>query len=583
MKPPDDLTPLYLTGCSQPVFALLHRPPGVWRSTAVLLCPPFGWEEICSYRARHDWAARLAAAGYATLRIDLPSTGDSGGDPYDSDRLGDWSEAIAIAVRRLRELTGCDTVAAIGIGLGGLLLWKALCEGAPIDETVLWGTHRRGRSLLRELRAFARLQEGNAGEDLGQDADAGHLAVGGFVLSAETCDALEGVDIATLSPPAPLRRVLLLDRDGMSTDPRLRSHLEQHAAVFAAEPGPGFGAMTAKPHLARAPLAVFKTVERWLSPTDAEHARPRNDHGEPAETEIGRGVYESPITVAQEFGNLFGVLSRPTRGDGPDLCAVLLNAGAIRRVGPNRMWVQAARRWASIGIPTVRLDVEGIGDADGDGERLDDLAELYETGLLGQVRDTLDELQARGLGERFVLGGLCSGACWAFHCALADPRVVGALMLNPRALFWHPSLETERELRRGVLRTSSWRKVLRGDVPLKRLAEVAAKAPGAPVQLGWRAFMRRRTRRADADRLALAFDSLRDAGKPLLFLFSGDEPLHEELTRDGYLAGASRWPNLRFEELPGTDHTLRPIRAQREAHQKLDAALRRLTQNLTPA
>lgn len=590
-----DLTPLYLTAASCPLFALLHRPPGDARGTGMLLCPPFGWDEICSYRARHDWAARLAQAGYPTLRLDLPGTGDSGGDPYESDRLGAWCEAVEIASQQLRELTGCDAVAAIGIGLGGMLLWKAICEGAPIEEVVLWGVHRRGRSLLRELRAFARLQESTGEQDLEDAGESGHLAVGGFVMTQETCAALERLDLSALRPPEPLRRVLLLDRDGMRTDPPLHSHLEQNAAGFAAQPGPGFGAMTAKPHLARAPLAVFSAVEQWLGAAEVERAThpvpaAESEHTRASragaqasiqsiEADVGHGVRESTLTVAQPFGNLFAVLARPASETDPDLCAVLLNAGAIRRVGPNRMWVQAARRWAANGIPTVRLDLEGIGDADGDGERLDDLAELYETGLISQVRDALDVLQTRGLGERFVLGGLCSGACWSFHCALQDPRVVGALLLNPRALFWDPTLETERELRRGVMRTSAWRKVLRGDVPLGRLAEVAAKAPRAPLQLARRSFERQRTRSADSDRLALAFDSLRDAGKPLLFLFSGDEPLHEELVRDGYVAHASRWPNVRFEALPGADHTLRPIAAQREAHRKLDAALQSMRQS----
>jgi pimeloyl-ACP methyl ester carboxylesterase len=576
------------------LFALLHRPPGDAHGTAVLLCPPFGWDEICSYRARHDWAARLAQAGYPTLRLDLPSTGDSGGDPYDSDRLGAWCEAVTTASHQLRALDGCDALAAIGIGLGGMLLWRAICEQAPIDEVVLWGVHRRGRSLLRELRAFARLQETTGGQDLKDAGEAGHLAVGGFVMTQETCAALELMDLSSLRPPEPLCRVLLLDRDGMSTDPLLRSHLEQNAAEFAAQPGPGFGAMTAKPHLARAPLAVFEAVEQWLGATEVERATPpvattsvttyasgqdAQACAQSAEADIGHGVRESAITVPQPFGNLFAVLAQPARHTEPGLCAVLLNAGAIRRVGPNRMWVQAARRWAASGIPTVRLDLEGIGDADGDGERLNDLAELYETGLISQVRDALDVLQTRGLGERFVLTGLCSGACWSFHCALEDPRVVSALLLNPRALFWDPTLETERDLRRGVMRTSAWRKVLRGDVPRGRLVEAAAKAPRAPLQLARRSFARQRARNADSDRLTLAFDTLRDAGKPLLFLFSGDEPLHEELVRDGYVADASRWPNIRFEALPGADHTLRPLTAQREAHRKLDAALQRLTQS----
>ena len=61
-----------------PVLAFLHVPQGDPRAVAVLLCPPFGWEEDCSYRARRRWAQVLADAGYATARLYLPGSGDSG-------------------------------------------------------------------------------------------------------------------------------------------------------------------------------------------------------------------------------------------------------------------------------------------------------------------------------------------------------------------------------------------------------------------------------------------------------------------------------------------------------------------------
>jgi alpha/beta superfamily hydrolase len=33
------------------------------------------------------------------------------------------------------------------------------------------------------------------------------------------------------------------------------------------------------------------------------------------------------------------------------------------------MWVEASRRWAALGVATLRIDLEGIGDADGDAGR----------------------------------------------------------------------------------------------------------------------------------------------------------------------------------------------------------------------
>jgi hypothetical protein len=244
----------------------------------------------------------------------------------------------------------------------------------------------------------------------------------------------------------------------------------------------------------------------------------------------------------------------------PELGALLLNAGAIRRIGPSRMWVEIARRWAAEGIPTLRLDLEGLGDADGDASRFADVAELYVPQFVAQVRAAIDFLEARTTARRFALAGLCSGAYWSFHAALQDERVDGAFMLNPRMLFWDPVVDDIRDLRRGLLKPSSWRAVARGDVALARVAEVALRGPRsllARTIARWQA-------RGEIDQLDLALDGLSAAGTQLAFMFSEDEPLHDELKRQGRLDRNGRWPNLQLERLPGADHTLRPVQAQQE-------------------
>src|SRR5271155_4300175 len=148
--------PFYLQGPgTPPFFALLHRGVGTPRQTAVLLCPPFGWEDMCSYRIRREWAEHLAHTGHRALRIDLPGSGDSAGGPSDPGRLDAWTHAVDAAARWLRRDAGAAQVAVIGIGLGGMVSCRAALSGAPIDELVLWSASARGRTLLRELRAFS--------------------------------------------------------------------------------------------------------------------------------------------------------------------------------------------------------------------------------------------------------------------------------------------------------------------------------------------------------------------------------------------------------------------------------------------
>jgi dienelactone hydrolase len=589
----------YLQGLREPVFALFHAPQAAERDTAVLICPPFGWEDVCSYRSRREWADQLARAGYPTLRIDLPSTGDSGGSPDDPQRLDAWVAAVGAASRWLGA-NGADAVAAIGIGLGGLVSCAAVAEGAPIDEIVLWGVPSRGRTFVRELRAFGRMENtkfARRGEHEPPLPD-GSVGAGGFVLSAETGHALERLDLAELAVPADrLRRALLLERDGISVDRRLYEHLRSSGVDVQVAPGPGFGAMIAEPQEARPPGEVFAAVAGWLAEarggdaSSGEAERPAGSPGgqnghvgaragngsspsplgdarDTAELIIeGVRVRETPLSIQQPFGRLFGVLTEPADGAGRELGAILLNAGAIRRIGPNRMWVDMARRWAARGVPSLRLDLEGLGDADGDAARFADVAELYVPELVAQVRSAIDVLEARSAVGNFALAGLCSGAYWSFHGALEDERVVAAFMLNPRTLFWDATLENVRYVRRGLLQPSSWRMVLRGDVRLSRVGRVVRYAPRSM----FRHLIARWRSHGERDELDVALDRLSSLNKHLVFVFSENEPLYEELQRQGRLG--DRWPKVALELLPGRDHTLRPAYSQRRAHDALDRAL----------
>ena len=53
--------PLYPAGSRQRRCSRsCTREPSRVRDSAVILCPPFGWEDMCSYRVRREWAEHLA-------------------------------------------------------------------------------------------------------------------------------------------------------------------------------------------------------------------------------------------------------------------------------------------------------------------------------------------------------------------------------------------------------------------------------------------------------------------------------------------------------------------------------------------
>ena len=579
MSPSPTVTPLYLDARGEPTYAIVH-PAGAAtsRDTAVLLCPPFGWDEVCSYRSRREWAEQLARAGYPTIRLSYPGTGDSGSFPRDPDRLEAWTAAVAAAAAHARGALGVRRVVAIGIELGGLLAYRATATGAAIDDLILWATPARGRALVRQLSAFSKLELAQVYEGLQPPPPlpAGELEAGGFLLSAQTVGALNGLALDELTlPPGAARRALLLDRDGIVLDPRLREQLERCDVDVSLGSGRGYSAMTGHPQQAKAPAKVIASVKAWLDAQAGPSVAPSSSRAkvsERAELELaGSGrITEATLTIEQPFGALTAILSEPLGQRVPGLCAVLLNAGAVRRIGPNRMWVEAARRWAAIGVPTVRLDLEGLGDSDGDPSPYAEDAGLYVPELVPQVFACLDALQQRGVADRFVLGGLCAGAYWSFHAALGDPRVIAALMVNPRALIWDPELLPARDAQGLASQLFAWSKLREqySGARARRLALWLALAP-----------KRRLARRAGAggglDELDAAVDRLGASGKHALFVFSEREPLVSELVSSGAMAKLERFENVTIERVSVRDHTFRPTDSQRSVHEALDRALAR--------
>ncbi len=119
---------------------------------------------------------------------------------------------------------------------------------------------------------------------------------------------------------------------------------------------------------------------------------------------------------------------------------MFLSAGALDHGGPGRLWVTLARRFASAGVRSVRVDFDGIGETFGrpgqprnipkPPEAIDDLCDLVAT--LGDV-DAAD----------LVLVGLSSGGYHAIEGGLRfHPSGVAAI--NPGLASWVPEIEEGR-------------------------------------------------------------------------------------------------------------------------------------------
>ncbi len=537
------------------------------RRRPVLLCPPWGWAEVASYRARWEWARRLAAAGHLTLRVDLPSTGNSPGTPRDTGRVPAWIDGVAAAARWLDDEAGGGGVAVIGLGLGGLLAAAAARAGAPITDLALWGAPEGGRQFVREVRASALLSGVPAEEPA---PGVGGLAAHGFLLGDETLADLGPLRLHDALDAPRLQRLLLLGPDALPACETSPGTSRTTSVQMTRTSGDGWGAFTDHPERPVLPPAVVDTVAQWLAGSAPDGAAPPDRRGtrSPTSQEPLAGVRETAILLPGGGLGTTGTLAEPTAGADRDApAAIFLNAGAVRQIGPNRLWTEAARRFARRGVPAVRVDLDGIGDADGGGCDAWRDADFYVPSVARQVLEMLDELEATAVASRFVLIGLCAGAPAALHAA-HDPRVSGAVLLNPGAVVYDDAVHTRRELAhlRRLRSPAVWGRAVRGQVDGARVVAAARAVARAP----------RDTRRRPDDRVQRCLAPLADGHAALTVAFSGAEPLRDELVADGTLARLAALPRAVLGDLPGTDHTLRGREAQTATHALLDEHLERV-------
>ena len=560
-------------------------PPAEPRSgrAAALICAPWGWDEVASYRPRRALALRLAAAGHPTVRFDLPGTGNSGGSPREENLLDAWLAAVAEMAAWTREETGAE-VAALGFGLGGLLALEAAARGAAIDQLALWAAPLSGAAFVKEVEKFARLQAWQKdGEGAAGGLEEGWTEVSGFLLGPETAAALKELQPAA-PPQGKMRRALLLGRNGVEADQGLQEALRGAGAEVEAGPsrGRGWGAMVSHPERSRLPAAAASEIETWLAAGDRQGAAPDDGaaRAAPRREELtltvdGATVTEAPLAFEVPAAAVIGIHARPEREIDPGLRVVFFNAGGVRNTGPNRMWTERARAWAGRGVASVRIDLEMIGEGGGDPDGIPPGNPFFDERFAVQAEAVLAQLRERGRAERFLLVGLCSGGYFAFQTAQRAAAVEAAVLVNPWTLVWYPELEDEREARKAtrVVQRHWIAKLFKGEVAWSKLAALAKSMladAGRRVRGIGRARRIRRRRRAELD---AALDRLRDADIRLTLAFSEQEPLREELADLDFAAELRRWPNVTVTELPGADHTLRPYGAQRALAELLDSEL----------
>lgn len=267
------------------------------------------------------------------------------------------------------------------------------------------------------------------------------------------------------------------------------------------------------------------------------------------------------------FGNrrsLVGVVTDPpeTAQDYHLPAIILLNAGIVHHVGPNRLSVKIARHLAALGYVVLRFDFSGIGDSQAREDHLP-----FAQSAVSETQEAMHYMRAARGAERFVLVGLCSGADIAFQTAGCNACIVGVVLLNAQGY----RLGADEAVRTYILHRrdtryywqvalrnpTSWLKACMGKVDYRSILHVLGG------QL--RSLCARQPQVASGShQVAADMRSLLARGVHMLLVYSASEPSLDYLHM---VLGAAKpaWhtnSKWRLEVMQQTDHIFTPLWAQ---------------------
>jgi len=573
---------------TRPLFGWLHRPElPETSSVGLVICSPLGYEAICSHRTLRHLARAAAAHGIPALRFDYDGTGDSAGDDTDPDRLATWLSNIQEAVTHLRSQTHVESVCVLGIRLGATMALLASQNRTDVSAVVLINPVVVGRKYLRELRALAAT---SSAETATRNSDADIQEAAGFITTAATRLAIGGLaltrEVLGKAPP----RVLFLDRTDLPSEDTLAAALRDMGASVERHPMPGYADMLRDAQDAVVPEDSVRDIVQWICTWRALvpariPATPdvTCSMDWPATANAGR-LRETVVNLGAT-DPIFGLLTEACdRADAarPAPALLLLNAGAVHHIGPNRLYVQIARHLAARGFKVVRMDLPGLGDSPAKPGLPEH--QIYPDHPERLILQAIESVR-RDLGSTEIhCAGICSGAYHSLKAAVAGAPLASVIPINPLTFFWKPEMSLEApafrdtaevmRYRRTALSAKSLRKLFTGQVDLVNLATIFARFALRRV----RSIVRRIARAlgiAMGEDLAAELRRIRKQGTRMHFVFASTDPgpslLREEA--GGEVHRLSRLGALTISFIEGADHTFTPFASQIELRDLITAIL----------
>lgn len=511
--------PLILGDCT----GFLHDGGG---STAVLMMPTWGFEELTIHRGWAELAVMLAGAGYCCLRFDWPGVGDSLGDTGDGMTVERWKNVAVMAANHLRNLQGIDRLVLLGHGVGGLLAPHLAAE-LSADAVVMMAPHSQGRAGLRETDLMGKMMSSFLGMPSASTETV--IDIAGFRIARDFVAEIAALKIENVPVQSALP-VLAMSREGTRAATDWPERLRTAGFDVTEADYSGYEAFVAHTDFSVPPYVAFERVRSWL--TEHIPAGATTGHRTRAAAGallVGDGFVEAPVVFGKE-GRLFGIVCRP-EGMPSRAIVLLVNTGDKHHIGLARSHVEFSRTLANRGISTFRIDTSGTGDSAAGNAPI-----FYNE---APILDTLEAIAAAehlNLGP-LVLSGLCSGSYASLQAAVRDARVKGLVLTNAPRLAIGPNETVEEVLLQG---TNSIKVYRQRALSLDLVREVLAgrMTVGGIAAKGWRVLktqLRARVQRLFGTGLYRVVreqtDILRSRGVRTILIYSENEGGLDELAR----------------------------------------------------
>lgn len=431
------------------------------RSTGVVMCSSWGFEELCARKTFRCLADDLANVGFPVIRFDYPGTVDSLDLPT-LQNFDCWLDSAREACELLQRQTNCRSVVSLGLGIGAVIASRLAEFHESVDGLILAAPVTSGRKFLRETNIRAKvIYEGLGLSSAALPKD--RVSIAGLCLADNLVK-----DIRAIKLPSTNRSIncksLIIERPSIIADSEFAENLKQSGTPVETHSFEGYDRLMEDPTAAQVPSEVVAGLVDWCRkrfPAKQENsiasAKFRSEF-------TGDHFIEKGVTFRSQ-NPLQGVLCSPQSGSNSSTY-VFLNSGYDHHGGWARSWVRSARELAKAGCTSLRFDMSNIGDSPPVPGRPDQV--LYTRGPIEDVSDALDFLCNQQL-ENVTLVGRCSGAYTAFHAAYADSRVKRVILINQVRLIWDPDESVTDAARMGPRPMSEYKRKLGDLETLKRL------------------------------------------------------------------------------------------------------------------